>query len=298
MVSVSAFVSADGRYRLCLRFSNARLSRSRTPVRRERGLSLFERPTTAVDLEPANTMVQSIWRHDSALIQAVGRRSRELWEPDMSSTQVRTDEAIGIQSARRTAMKLEVVVIPVADVDRAKRFYDGLGWRLDADFVMGDSFRVVQFTPPGSSCSVQFGIGMTSAVPGSAQGIFLVVSDIEAARAELVSRGIAVSEIFHRGAGGPLSGPDPQRRSYGSFASFSDPDGNRWLLQEVTVRLPGRVDADETTFASPTELAAALRRAAAAHGQHEGRTGERDADWPSWYAEYIVREQAGKPLPS
>ena len=214
----------------------------------------------------------------------------------MSSTQVRAGEVVGIQRARKTAMKLEVVVIPVSDVDRAKRFYDSLGWRLDADFVMGDAFRVVQFTPPGSSCSVQFGIGMTSAVPGSAQGIFLVVSDIESARAELVGRGIEVSEVFHRGAGGPLGGPDPQRRSYGSFASFNDPDGNRWLLQEVTVRLPGRVDADEAAFASPTELAAALRRAAAAHGQHEERVGQRDENWPNWYAEYIFGEQAGKPL--
>jgi catechol 2,3-dioxygenase-like lactoylglutathione lyase family enzyme len=196
-------------------------------------------------------------------------------------------------------MKLEVVVIPVSDVDRAKRFYGDLGWRLDADFVRGDDFRVVQFTPPGSPCSIHFGTGVTAAVPGSVRGLYLIVSDIEAARAELVDCGVDVSEVFHRAVGeGPLSGPDPARRSYASFASFSDRDGNGWLLQEVTVRLPGRVDADDTTFSSSTELASALRRAEAAHGEHEKRTGQRDADWPTWYADYIVREQAGKPLPT
>jgi catechol 2,3-dioxygenase-like lactoylglutathione lyase family enzyme len=197
-------------------------------------------------------------------------------------------------------MKLEVVVIPVSDVDRAKRFYSDLGWRLDADFAKGDHFRVVQFTPPGSPCSIHFGKGVTAAVSGSARGLYLIVSDIEAARAELVGRGVDVSEVFHRAAvgEGPLSGPDPERRSYGSFASFSDPDGNSWLLQEVTARLPGRVDANDTTFTSTNELAAALRRAEAAHGEHEKRTGQRDADWPNWYAEHIVTEQAGKPLPT
>jgi catechol 2,3-dioxygenase-like lactoylglutathione lyase family enzyme len=196
-------------------------------------------------------------------------------------------------------MKLEVVVIPVSDVDRAKRFYDGLGWRLDADFATGDGFRVVQFTPPGSSCSIHFGTGITSAVPGSAPGLYLVVSDIVAARAELVDRGVDVGEVFHRAVGeSPVSGPDPARSSYASYATFSDPDGNSWLLQEVTARLPGRVDADDTTFTSSTELATALRRAAGAHGEHEKRTGQPDEDWPDWYAEYIVREQAGKPLPS
>jgi catechol 2,3-dioxygenase-like lactoylglutathione lyase family enzyme len=197
-------------------------------------------------------------------------------------------------------MKLEVVAIPVSEVDRAKRFYDGLGWRLDADFVVGDEFRVVQFTPLGSPSSIHFGTGVTPAVPGSARGLFLVVSDIEAARAELIGRGVEVSEVFHRAGPGkpPLSGRDPQRRSYASYASFSDPDGNGWLLQEVTQRLPGRVDADGMTFTSSTELAAALRRAAAAHGEHEKRTGRHDADWPDWYAEYIVREQTGKQLPS
>jgi catechol 2,3-dioxygenase-like lactoylglutathione lyase family enzyme len=217
----------------------------------------------------------------------------------MSNTEARRETAIETAGAQSVDMKLEVVVIPVADVDRAKRFYGNLGWRLDADLAVGDQFRIVQFTPPGSLCSIQFGMGLTSAAPGSAKGTYLVVSDIEAARAELVGRGVEVSELFHRGGKeGRLSGPDPQRRSYASFASFSDPEGNGWLLQEVTARLPGRVDADDTTITSPTELAGALRRAEAAHGEHEKRIGQRDADWPDWYAEYIVREQAGKPLPS
>jgi catechol 2,3-dioxygenase-like lactoylglutathione lyase family enzyme len=210
------------------------------------------------------------------------------------------------KGASRVDMKLEVVVIPVSDVGRAKRFYGDLGWRFDAEFASSDEFHLVQFTPPGSPCSIIFGRGITSAAPGSAQGLYLIVSDIEAARAELVHNGVEVSEVFHdvggvfhhAGREGRLSGPDPQRRSYASFASFSDPDGNEWLLQEVTARLPGRVDADETTFTSSSELASALRRAEAAHGEYEKRLGQRDADWPSWYAEYIVREQAGKPLPS
>jgi catechol 2,3-dioxygenase-like lactoylglutathione lyase family enzyme len=202
-------------------------------------------------------------------------------------------------SAGTVDMKLEVVVIPVSDVERAKKFYGSLGWRLDADFVVGDAFRVVQFTPPGSGCSIHFGTGVTSAAPGSAQGLWLIVSDIEAAHAELVDRGVDVSEVFHRAGPGkpPISGRDPERRSYFSHASFSDPDGNGWLLQEVTARLPGRVDADDTTFTSSTELAAALRRAEAAHGEHEKRTGQRDANWPDWYAAYMVAEQAGKELP-
>jgi catechol 2,3-dioxygenase-like lactoylglutathione lyase family enzyme len=217
----------------------------------------------------------------------------------MSNTEARSETAIETPTAQGVDMKLEVVVIPVSEVDRAKRFYGALGWRLDADLAVSDHFRIVQFTPPGSPCSIQFGTGLTSATPGSAEVLYLVVSDIEAARAELVDRGIEVSELFHRGdSEGRLSGPDPQRRSYGSFASFSDPDGNGWLLQEVTARLPGRVDAHDTTFTSPTELAGALRRAEAAHGEHEKRTGQREADWPDWYAQYIVREQAGKPLPS
>ncbi len=208
--------------------------------------------------------------------------------------------AIKTPNVQKVDLKLEVVVIPVSDVDRAKRFYDGLGWRLDADFAVGDTFRVVQFTPPGSPSSIHFGTGLTSAAPGSASGLYLVVSDIDAARGELAGRGVDVSEIFHRTGPGqpPVSGRDPERRSYRSYATFSDPDGNGWLLQEVTERLPGRVDADITTFTSPTELAAALRRAAAAHGEHEKRTGgKHDENWPDWYADYIVQEQAGKPLP-
>ena len=212
-------------------------------------------------------------------------------------------------SAGMADMKLEVVVIPVSDVDRAKSFYSDLGWRLDADFASGDDWRVIQFTPPGSGCSVIFGKGVTAAAPGSARGLYLVVSDIEAARRDLLRRGVGISETFHgaddahTGADEPylfgssrVSGPDPEHRSYRSLASFSDPDGNGWLLQQVTERLPGRVEGD-TTFASAADLAAALRRAAAAHGEHEKRTGEHDVNWPDWYAEYIVNEQAGKPLP-
>jgi catechol 2,3-dioxygenase-like lactoylglutathione lyase family enzyme len=202
-------------------------------------------------------------------------------------------------------MKLEVVVIPVSDVDRARRFYGDLGWRLDAEFVADDQFRILQFTPPGSPCSIIFGRGVTSAEPGSAQGLYLIVSDIEAAHAALAERGVAVSEPFHDAGGvfhhagttDRLSGPDPQRRSYSSFASFSDPDGNGWLLQEVTARLPGRVDAAGATFTSATELASALRRAEAAHGEHEKRTSQRDANWPDWYAAYLVSEQTGAELP-
>ena len=227
------------------------------------------------------------------------------------NTQLHSETAIETGRAGTVDMKLEVVVIPVSDVDRAKEFYGRLGWRLDADFAAGDDWRGIQFTPPGSGCSVIFGKNVTAAAPGSVQGLYLIVSDIEAARKELLGRGVAVSEVFHDGGGvyaGPdepylfgrvrVSGPDPEHRSYRSYASFSDPDGNGWLLQEVTQRLPGRVDADATTFASSTDLASALRRAAAAHGEHEKRTGQHDANWPDWYAEYIVREQAGTPLPS
>ena len=207
-------------------------------------------------------------------------------------------------------MKFEIVVIPVSDVDRAKEFYGKLGWRLDADYAADDDFRVIQFTPPGSSCSVIFGKNVTAATPGSAQGMYLIVSDIEAARAELLGRGVQIGDVFHDAAGvyagtdepylfGRLrvSGPDPKRSSYRSFASFSDPDGNGWLFQEITARLPGRVDASSTVFTSSPELAAALRRAAAAHGEHEKLTGEHDEGWPDWYADYIVREQAGQELP-
>ena len=198
-------------------------------------------------------------------------------------------------------LKLEVVAIPVADIDRTKRFYgETLGWRLDGDFTVGDEFRGLQYTPPGSQCSIHFGKGVTPAAPGSAKGLFLVVSDIVAARAELVDRGVAVSEISHRPGPGkpPISGLSPERRSYSSFATFDDPDGNMWVLQEVTTRLPGRVDADETKYASLTDLASAMRRAEIAHGEHEKKLGQRDADWPSWYASYMIAEQSGKPLPT
>lgn len=228
----------------------------------------------------------------------------------MSSNPVRSETAVETPKARTTDMKLEVVVIPVSDVDRAKAFYAGLGWRLDADFA-GDDFRVIQFTPPGSGSSVIFGNNVTAAAPGSAQGLYLVVSDIEAARHELLGRGVKISEVFHDGgavhvgADEPflfgrlrVSGPDPEHRSYRSYASFRDPDGNGWLFQEVTARLPGRVETDTTAFTSSTELAAALRRASAAHGEHEKRTGgQHDVNWPDWYADYMVAEQAGKPLP-
>jgi catechol 2,3-dioxygenase-like lactoylglutathione lyase family enzyme len=212
--------------------------------------------------------------------------------------------------AQPADMKLEVVVIPVADVDRAKAFYAQLGWRLDADFA-GEEWRVIQFTPPGSGCSIIFGKNVTAAAPGSTQGLYLIVSDIEAARNELLGRGVEISEVFH-GAGDEhagtdqpylfgrrrIGGPDPEHRSYQSYASFSDPDGNGWLLQEVTTRLPGRVSASDTVFTSSNELASALRRAAAAHGKHEKRTGQHDASWPDWYAAYMVREQAGEELPA
>jgi catechol 2,3-dioxygenase-like lactoylglutathione lyase family enzyme len=227
----------------------------------------------------------------------------------MSNTEARRET--DAPKARTVDMKLEVVVIPVSDVDRAKRFYGGLGWRLDADFAAGDDWRVIQFTPPGSPCSVIFGNNVTAAAAGSAQGLYLIVSDIEATRAELLDRGVAIGEVFH-GAGDVhagtdepylsgtrrITGPDPNRGSYGSYASFKDPDGNGWLFQEITARLPGRVDPSDTAFTSSNELAVALRRAAAAHGEHEKRTGQHDANWADWYADYIVREQAGKELPT
>jgi catechol 2,3-dioxygenase-like lactoylglutathione lyase family enzyme len=205
-------------------------------------------------------------------------------------------------------LKLEAVVIPVADADRAKEFYARLGWRLDADFPFDNGFRVVQFTPPGSGNSVQFGTQITTAAPGSAQGLYLVVSDIEAAREQLTARGAKVSEVFHPGSpgaqfepgggSGRVSGRASDGQSYSSFATFSDPDGNTWLLQEVTTRLPGRVDSAETSFASVTDLAGAMRRASVAHGEHEKRIGRADADWPDWYAAYMVAEQAGTGLPT
>ncbi len=206
-------------------------------------------------------------------------------------------------------MKFEIVVIPVSDVDRAKQFYAKLGWRLDADFDNGKDFRVIQFTPPGSGCSIIFGRNVTSATPGSAQGLYLIVSDLQAARKALLDSGVQISEVFHTdgvyaGTDEPylfgrlrVGGPDPDHRSYRSFASFKDPDGNGWLFQEITTRLPGRVDSAATTYASASDLANAMRRASVAHGEHEKRIGAADPNWPDWYAKYMVAEQARTELP-
>jgi catechol 2,3-dioxygenase-like lactoylglutathione lyase family enzyme len=226
------------------------------------------------------------------------------------ANEVRSDEAAS-ETKVKVDLKLEVVVIPVSDVDRAKEFYARLGWRLEADVSSGPGSRLIQFTPPGSGCSIQFGAGLIgatvkSAAPGSVQGLYLIVSDIAAARGDLIAKGVHASEVFHCATGyacrfagndGRVSGPAPERGSYGSFVSFSDPDGNGWLLQEVTTRLPGRVDPEATSFGSASELASALRRAEAAHGEHEKRIGHADPNWPDWYAEYMVREQTGEGLP-
>jgi predicted enzyme related to lactoylglutathione lyase len=223
----------------------------------------------------------------------------------MSNVDAGSDTSTKASPEGTVDMSLEVVVIPVSDVDRAKEFYGGLGWRLDADVAVGTDLRLVQFTPPGSGCSVQFGLNLTPAVPGTFQSLYLTVSDIEAARDALVAHGVAVSEVFHEQSlggrfhdAGRVTGPSPDRGSYGSFATFNDPDGNGWLLQEITTRLPGRVDAAATSYTSAGDLAAALRRAAAAHGEHEKRIGAADPNWPDWYAEYMVRERAGEELPT
>jgi len=225
----------------------------------------------------------------------------------MSSTEVSSNDMTQTVSARTVDANLEVVVVPVSDVDRAKEFYGSLGWRLDADVAAGDDFRLIQFTPPGSGCSIQFGTNLTSAAPGSAASLYLAISDIESARDELIARGVEVSEVFHEGTpgarfesgtNGRVSGPAPGHGSYRSFASFSDPDGNGWLFQEVTTRLPGRVDPAATSYASANDLVSALTRAAAAHGEHEKRTGQADPNWPDWYAAYMVAEQAGGELPT
>jgi catechol 2,3-dioxygenase-like lactoylglutathione lyase family enzyme len=224
--------------------------------------------------------------------------------------ETQANDAASEASVAKVDMKFEIVVIPVSDVDRAKEFYARLGWRLDADYDNGKDFRIIQLTPPGSACSVIFGKNVTGAAPGSAQGLYLIVDDIEAARKNLLRRDVEVSEVFHGAAdaySGPdepylfgrirVNGPDPEHRSYRSFASFRDPDGNGWLFQEITTRLPGRIEATATTFASANDLASAFRRAEAAHGEHEKRTGQRDANWPDWYAAYMVAEQSGKDLP-
>jgi catechol 2,3-dioxygenase-like lactoylglutathione lyase family enzyme len=220
----------------------------------------------------------------------------------MTTTQDRRSEAGTVD------LKLEVVVIPVSDVDRAKEFYSGLGWRLDADFPFDNGFRVVQFTPPGSGCSIQFGTNITQAAPGTASALYLIVSDIEAAHDKLLKRGVDVSDVFHAGTpgaqfqpdgtNGRVAGPAPERATYSTFVTFSDPDGNTWLLQEVTTRLPGRVEAAEIAYASSADLASAMRRAATAHGEHEKRIGQADENWPDWYASYMVAEQAGAELPT
>ena len=216
-------------------------------------------------------------------------------------------EKLAAPAPAKVEMNLEVVVISVSDVDRAKQFYAKLGWRLDADFKFDNGFRVVQFTSPGSDCSVQFGTKITSAAPGSMQGTYLIVSDIAAACKELVARGVEVSDVFHAvtpGAqfqpvddNGRVSGPAPDHASYSSFATFSDPDGNGWLLQEITTRLPGRIEADATTYPSPNNLADALRRAEAAHSQHEAMMGQSDKTWPEWYANFMSSEQHGTEFP-
>jgi len=223
---------------------------------------------------------------------------------------VQANDAASEASAAKVDMKFEIVVIPVSDASRAKAFYTKLGWRLDADYDNDKDFRVIQFTPPGSGCSVIFGRNVTGAAPGSAQGLYLIVDDIETARKDLLRRGVEVGEVFHGGGdvyAGPdepylfgrirVNGPDPEHRSYRSFASFRDPDGNGWLLQEITARLPGRIDSTATSFASANDLASAFRRAETAHGQHDKSIGQRDANWADWYAAYMVAEQSGKELP-
>jgi catechol 2,3-dioxygenase-like lactoylglutathione lyase family enzyme len=216
-------------------------------------------------------------------------------EVTMSSTQTVNEPASGRAPAATVDLKVEVVVIPVADVDRAKRFYEGLGWRVDGDFAYGDEWRLVQLTPPGSPCSIMIGKGFTAAVPGSVQGTFLVVDDLAGARAQLIGRGVDVSEVFHfqgdllnARSNGHEAGPDPKGRSYFSFASFNDPDGNGWLLQEVTTRFPGR-GFSSVDVATMKEL---LREAETRHGEYESTAPKHQ--WPEWYAEYIVARERGK----
>src|SRR5437660_1088719 len=216
----------------------------------------------------------------------------------MSATQTSNEHATDTPTAATVDLKLEVVVIPVSNVDRAKSFYASLGWRLDADFAFDNGFRVVQFTPPGSGCSVQFGTNITSAAPGSVQGLYLIVSEIEAARDELVARGAGISEVFHagtpgaqfqrEGTSGRVSGPAPDHASYGSFATFSDPDGNSWLLQEIKTRLPGR-GLSNSDVATLTEL---LREAEEHHGAYEPTAPKHH--WSGWYAAYIVARERGR----
>jgi len=226
-------------------------------------------------------------------------------EAAMATTEVPTSEASHEADAAKLDMKLEVVVLPVSNVDRAAAFYERLGWRKDADLKNADS-RILQFTSPGSSCSIIFGTNLTPAGPGSSQFLHLIVSDIEAARQDLVSHGVDASEVFHDKSGGfnrfdprvRASGPDPERRSYASFVVFSDPDRNGWVLQEITQRWPGRIDTNETCYSSVSDLANAMRRAEAAHGEHEKRIGRRDENWADWYAQYMAADQTGQTLPT
>jgi catechol 2,3-dioxygenase-like lactoylglutathione lyase family enzyme len=211
---------------------------------------------------------------------------------DQAGSQKQIENQVANPSASTVDMKLEVVVIPVSDIERAKQFYAKLGWRLDPT-----PSGVVQFTPPSSGCSVQFGGNRTTAAPGTAQGLWLIVSNLQAALDKMAAAGLKVNEIYHVGANGKASGLDPEHHSYRSFASFQDPDGNRWIMQEVTTRLPGRIDPSTTSFGSVSELESALRRAESAHGEHEKRTGQPDANWPAWYAKYMAAEQAGSELP-
>jgi catechol 2,3-dioxygenase-like lactoylglutathione lyase family enzyme len=224
----------------------------------------------------------------------------------MSATEMHN--ASGDAATGNVDMHIEIAVIPVSDVDRAKTFYQRLGWRLDDDVAPLDGLRIVQFTPPGSGASITFGLGLTKAAPGSAEGA-VTVTDIEAAHDDLVGRGIDASDIWH-GPPFPVEarqpGPDPDRASYGSFCSFTDPDGNTWLVQEVTTRRPGRIDATGRAFASAADLASALQRAEAAHREHEKRAGRshvfhrsgQEENWAAWYADYLVAEQAGTDLPA
>ena len=216
---------------------------------------------------------------------------------NQSSAQKQTTDVGGkdaISGVAAVDMKLEVVVVPVSDVERAEKFYRSLGWRQD---VTPPWSGVYQFTPHGSACSVQFGANLTDAAPGSVKSTYLIVSDLQAARDALIDAGIAVGDTFHLSPNGPASGPDPEHGTYFSLAPFSDPDGNTWLLQEITTRFPGRIDSGITSFGSSSDLASALRRAEAAHGEHEKRTGQRDENWPDWYAAYMVSEQSGAEPP-
>jgi len=212
----------------------------------------------------------------------------------VSTTQMSKEQANTIPTTDTVDERLEVIVLPVSDVERAKRFYEGLGWRLDADFSAGADWRVVQFTPPGSACSIHFGKGLTPAVPGSVQGLYLIVDDIEEARAALNARGAGVSEAFHFAGGarvtgteGRVPGPDPQGRSYTTWASFSDPDGNGWLLQEIKTRLPGRGFSNDVAT-----LTTLLREAESRHGAYEASAPKHH--WSGWYAAFIIARQRGR----